>query len=618
MLAITSSKVTAIGGPNGWAQVHEFTPDNQDTLRLRGRLFAVLASKNSQDGIDTIASGREMIGRLHEEYFGKLEGKPYDVLRNAVQRVIDDSKEKWGDVEIAACTFVDGVMFSAAVGGAKVLISRDGVMATILASDGGIIAASGYPKNGDMVLLGTKEFLEKITTEVLSSTLALGDPLAASETFAPIIHGGGEGGAAASIIMKFQDGQINVDIPKPILPEKPKEISVLKKIGFLASLIKKIPQRSIYLKQSMGDEVSSQSKKMTFSAGVILLVILVVSIGFGIRQKGINDLKKKYQGILATAQGEVDQAISLASLDSEKSRELFVSSEQKLNEILALKVKDPKVAELQRQIEESRGAILGEYDTVPTLFLDLSLLSSGFNGNSLSSSGGNVFILDKAGKRIVSVAIDTKKSKVTAGPSVLDGVEDIASYQDTVYGLFSDGIYEVGVGKTKVIEKTWTGDALISAFAGNLYVMDKIGNTIYRYSGLTGGTFGTGQNWLSASTNVNFANVIGWGMDGAIYALYPNARVLKYSLGSPQNFSISGAIPEIGKIDAINADPDNQYLYLLDKAGKRVVVIDKKGKYKAQYIGDQIGDATSLVVSESQRLIILLTGDKLLSIEIKN
>jgi hypothetical protein len=169
-----------------------------------------------------------------------------------------------------------------------------------------------------------------------------------------------------------------------------------------------------------------------------------------------------------------------------------------------------------------------------------------------------------------------------------------------------------------VIEKTWAGDALISAFAGNMYVLDKSANAIYRYSGLPGGTFGPQQKWLSASTTANFSGALSWGMDGAIYVLYPSARVLKYSLGSPQNFSISGVLPEIGNIDAISADPDNQYIYLLDKAGKRVVVIDKKGKYKAQYIDDQITGAKSLVVSEAQKQIILLTGDKLLSIEIKH
>lgn len=430
--------------------------------------------------------------------------------------------------------------------------------------------------------------------------------------------------------MKFDGGKDSLSVSGPVQAEKPKEpaesvakinpVSPLKqKVKDLFSKFsKKLPQRSIYIRSGVGDEVTSQSKKVTFSVGLILLVILVVSIGFGVRQKKINDLRKKYQGILQVAQADVDQAISLASVSPDRSRELFIDSEQKLKEIQDLKVNDPKVNDLQKKIEESKGAILGEYDGTPTLFLDLGLLSSGFTGDEVSASGGQIFILDKSGKRVVSVAIDTKKSKVVAGPAVIDSALDLASYQTNAFILSSDGIYQVGLTKTKVIDKTWTGDVFISAFAGNMYVLDKTGNAIYRYSGQTGGTFGVQQNWLSASTKVNFSGAVSWGMDGAIYVLYPNSKILKYSLGSPQGFSLSGVIPEVGNVDAIYADPDNQYLYLLDKAGRRVVVVDKKGKYKAQYTNEQIGGAKSLVVSEAQKEIILLTGDKLLSIEIKH
>ena len=113
--------------------------------------------------------------------------------------------------------------------------------------------------------------------------------------------------------------------------------------------------------------------------------------------------------------------------------------------------------------------------------MDLTLLSSGFKGDSISSSAGNVFILDKNGKRIVSVVIASKKSKVVAGPGVIDAAFDLASYQDRVFVLASDGIYEVGNTKNKVIDKVWGGDALIESFAANLYVFDKSGNAIYRY-----------------------------------------------------------------------------------------------------------------------------------------
>ncbi|KKS96238.1 MAG: hypothetical protein UV71_C0001G0112 [Microgenomates group bacterium GW2011_GWC1_43_13] len=576
MLRITSAKVTAAPGASGWAQVHEFTPEDVEQKSARGQLIAVIGTDKVEEGIGTIASGREIIGRLHEEYYGPTEGKPFDLLRNSTQKVAEEFGEGRGNVEIAACVFVGGVIYSAASGGAEVLICRDGALATILASDGAVITASGYPKVGDFMLLATKAFFQKIPIDIIRTVLSGGSPEEAAETLNPLIHVEGVNGNLGAVVMKFNNEDAPPIFQEPIKPETqsekprilPKDSSmnlIKQKAAVLFNKFRgRIPKRSIYIKPGMRDEVTSQSKKMTFSVGVILLVILIVSIGFGIRQKGINDLKKKYQGILQIAQSEVDEAIALASVSPDRSRELFLDSEQKLKEIQNLKVTDPKVADLQKKIEESKGAILGEYEAAPTLFLDLSLLSSGFTGDTVSASGGNVYILDKQGKRVVSVAIDSKKSKVVAGPSVIDSV------------------------------------------------------TIYRYTGQAGDAFGPQQKWLSTSTTANFSGVTGWGMDGAIYVLFPNTKILKYSLGSPQSFSISGILPEIGNVDAIYADPDNVYIYLLDKAGKRVVVIDKKGSYKAQYTNDQIAEAKSLVVSEAQKEIILLTGDKLLSIEIKH
>jgi hypothetical protein len=621
MLETISAKVTATPGPSGWAQVYEFTSEDPDKILKKGKLYSIIATKKGDSGIDSIAAGRELVGRLHEEYFGSGDEKPFNALRNAIQKVITEFRQKWGDVEIAVCSQVAGVVYSAAGGGSRVIIARGGATATILASSDEVIAASGYPKLGDTILLATKSFFEKIPVDTIKNALASTTPQLVAEAFSPFIVGANENGTVGAIIVKF-DGSVeprNISVaPEPPPPEKPAPDMKEKFFAVFTEIFKKIPQRSIYIRSGTGDEATSKSRKLTFSVGIILLVILVVSIGFGIRQKSINDFSKKYQGILAQASNDIDQAISIASTNPDQSRQLFMDSEKKLAEIQALKVHDPKVAELQQKITESQGAVLGEYEGNPQLFLDLGLLSSGFKGDTVTASGGNIFILDKSGERVVSVAIDTKKSKVVAGPTVITNPIGMASYNDNVYILSSDGIYSLGLGKTKVIDKTWAGDVLINAFAGNLYVLDKSGNKIYRYSGQPGNAFGPQQNWLSASTKADFSGAIGWGMDGAIYVLYPNSRILKYSLGSPQNFSISGVVPQIGNTGAIYADPDNQYVYLLDRAGKRVVATDKKGNYKAQYSDDQIAGATGLVVSEAQKEIILLTGDKLLSVQLKN
>lgn len=623
MQDITSVKVTATPNQSGWAQVHDFVSDDPDVKKNRGHLFIVIATKKVNDGISNVESGRKLLSRLHEEYFGNLSEKPFSALKAATEKIYEEFKEVWGDVEICVCAIVDNVVYSASGGGASVLIYRDGGLATILASNSeGVIVASGFPKNDDVIILGTHLFGKSVSQLDLKAALSQDNLNLALEAIAPIVHSDENLGSLGAIMIKFgETSEISEFVPavsvSPAPPIK-NNFDLKQKLSSIISFVaNKMPQKQIYIRGGMDDEVTSQSKKVTFSVAIILLIVLIVSIGFGIRQKGINETKSKYQGMLDTAIADVDDAISLASVSPDKSRELFIASEEKLKTIEALKVKDSKITELKQKIESSRASVLGEYSSTPELFLDLSLLSSGFKGDEVSASGGNIFILDKNGKKIVSVTISSKKSKVVAGPGVIDQVDSLASYESSAFILTSDGIYEIDSSKNKVIEKSWDGSALIRAFAGNIYVLDKSANAIYRYAG-TGTTFGDKQNWLAAGSASDFSMARQWVIDGSIYILNPNSKVLKYSLGSPQSFKINGAVPEIGSVDAIYASDETEFVYFLDRAGKRVVVTDKKGGYKAQYINDEVGNATNLVVSEKDKKIILLSNDKLLSIEIKH
>lgn len=456
--------------------------------------------------------------------------------------------------DVIAMSYFEGVLYFSVFGNAGAQITRNGEDKIIVNNLDGPKSASGYPKEGDIITLKTPN---------------------------------------GKISLKFDSKNVfSFNIPVKL-------------------------NNKIYLREQNQEKVSPDSKRMTLIVGITLLVLVTVLAGVGINKKKQDDLKSKYNGILQEAQNNLNEAISLATSDPEKSRELFKISQTDLNKIIDMKVNDSKVADLKNKIEASRESILGEYSGEPELFLDLSLLSSGFKGDILSESNESIFVLDKNGKKIVRVEIETKKSKVTAGPSVISDPRDIASYEDSVYVLENDGVYEVDSKKNKIIDSSWNGEVFTKVFGGNMYILDKSANLIYRYIGNPQG-FGEKNNWLSSLVTANFGEAKSWGIDGAVYVLYPNSKILKFSQGSPQSFRLTGIVPEIGNTDAIYADPDNNYLYLLDRAGKRVVVTDKKGSYKAQYSDDKIGEAISLVVSEKDKKIILLTGEKLLQMEIRH
>jgi hypothetical protein len=245
----------------------------------------------------------------------------------------------------------------------------------------------------------------------------------------------------------------------------------------------------------------------------------------------------------------------------------------------------------------------------------LTLLSSGFNGEEVSTSQGNLYVMDKTNKKVVSIEISSKKSSVVAGPDIVDDPLGLASYTDRVFVLNDGGVDEVdGEVAKRVIDKTWDGEVLIYAYTGNIYLLDKGKSTISRYSG-SGDGFGSGSDWLSGDTQADLSGAKSWIIDGTIYVLTDSGKIAKFSQGSPQAFSIKGVYPQMANIDAIYTNEDDQNVYLLDSQGARVVVLDKKGSYIAQYASEEIKKAKGLIASEADKKIILLTGDKLLSLE---
>ena len=622
-LTITSAKLTGNPGASGWAQVHEFKPDDEVKLAKRGHLFAVVATGKQEEGVDSVIAGRELLSRLHEEYFGKLEGEPFNVLKSSVEKIIEEFKGSWGQVEVAAVAFLENVVYSAAGGGAQVTIFRNGMLAKILESRGEeVVSASGYPKEGDMLLLATKLFFEVVPNGVIKASLEVGEPENAAEAIAPSVHSRADSGSLGAVIIKFQAKTELAQMAEV------KEVGVGQDVrigtsGFaklknkISSLVKKLPERRIYVRGGQEEEVPIQRKKTMVTVGIVLLAILLISIAFGIRQKKINEEKGRYESRLTQAREEADEAIGLVTLNPERARELFASSRNIANKLKEEGVKDQTLNDLIKKLEGNQGAILGEYKVEPEQFLDLSILSDGLSGDDMSASASKIYVLDKKGKKVVGIALATKKTEVVAGPDQVGEAISLASYEDRVFILTSEGIFEIGEEKSKAIAKDWEGDVFPYAYAGNIYLLDTSARMIWRFAGV-GKTFGSKQKWLGPGVAPDFSKTTSVTIDGSIWVLSASGKILNFNQGSPQNISGTGTFPEIISGDAIYSNEELSFVYILDKKGKRVVVLDKNAKYKAQYLSDKIAEVADLAVSEKEKKIILLSGSKIYSIAIKH
>lgn len=373
---------------------------------------------------------------------------------------------------------------------------------------------------------------------------------------------------------------------------------------------------NIYINPAPYTELTDQKRKTTLTAGVILLLLLIVSVVFGVQQKKNKELQEKGLVKLTEAISNYDLALN-GSTDKNMARELFLESKKKATELKDLGYKNEKLDELIKNISEKESEIVGEIKPEIKEFLDLSLQTSGFDGKNMVSSGEDIFVFDENNKNILKVGIKNKNTKIAANKENIDGTISIGSYEDRLFLNRSDGIYEVDLISKKVIERDWNDTNLIYFYAGNSYLIDKDDNEIYRFAG-SNKSFGSKSGWLAPGIEMDFSKIIDMTIDGSIWLLSSTGKVTKLTNGNPQAISLNGIPDPLSNPIAIYTNEDNKNVYILEKDKGRVVVIDKTGEFKLQYSSDEIKNAKDLVVSEEEKKIILLTGSKLMYIELKN
>jgi len=624
---ISLTKVIGSPGESGWSQVHDFTPDDPEKLRARGRFIAVIAISSQEEDLDAISQGREVLTRLHEEYFGDLTKSAFDALKSSIGKISNEFKETLGEVEISAAAIVKNVVYSVVIGGAQMSLIRDNMFVRILVSkDNTSVSASGFPKENDVLVLGTNQFFKSFDAGSIKSILEKRDLLEAQDTFASVnLPGDKKCMLGAALICFGEKEPFNQLTYKEEKVPMEKTNSIEKLLRGLKrtvnkttiSLSKSMPQKRIYIKKKMTDLETIKTRKTYLSTGIILIFILIISVGFGIKQKKENEAKKLYEDKLLLAIHDYDEAINLSSVSKERSRELIIQSREIADILTDQGVKDKRLDELETKIDKAKEDILGEYKTEPQLFIDLSLLSSGFDIERMVASSETIAVLSKSRDKVASILVLSKKANIVSGPSDLKDIEDIAVYTDRIFALTEDGVYELGSKTERVIEKDWN-DGLIYAYAGNIYILDKEKNQIYRFPG-TGSSFFSKQEWLVSGAKLDFSDAQNWTIDGNIWISYKDGTFSKLSQGSPQQFISKEVYPSITNPNFIYTNEELENIYILEKDKNRIIVLKKDGEYYSQYITEKLKDASFITASEKDKKIIFSgTEGKLYSIELKD
>lgn len=636
---LETAKIVGTATDEAWSQVHTFSPTKKEKLAKRGQFLAVISLSELTEG-EVVAAGREIISRLHEEYYGHLEEKAIDQLEKALKQILEETKKE-AVLEIEAAALVGETIYFAIAGKGRVLVQREGKIATILSGkEEGVEVASGRVTSGDVFLLGSQKFFSLLAEGTIKAALLTESANEAAESLAPMIHGRKEDGQAAAVVLELES--LVEKEPKTILPpeeEKPLEqkptfekrrfkVDIKQKLASLSKRVmrvgqllffkveKKLKRRAIYLAKE--DKEKERPRKTLMSVAVVLLILLVVSVFLGTRQRSRRQEGGGQIAILKQAQIKKEEGDALIDLNPIRARQLLLEARDLIDEISGEEATQA-VLDFQEGLEQSLSLVMREHEVEPTSFFDLVFIKDGAKGDDLAISGGEIVIFDKDKKTVYSLEIATKKSAILAGGEGLTDGQQVAAFLPKIYLFTERGILEFDkeTKREKLVieaDEEWGEIIDFRAFGGNLYLLDKTGE-VWKYPGIEGG-FGAYRRWLKGE-GPDFSDAVAMNIDGSVWVLKSNGTILKFTQGGRDSFTISGLDQPLSNPIALFTDDDQERLYIADKGNSRVVVVDKLGEYHSQYLWQGMGEVVGLVASEEEKKILLLSGNQIFVIEIR-
>ncbi len=632
LFSVHSSKLTGRPDQGGWSQVYDYLPDDSISQKEKGHLYVVLSTKNLLKNDNKTELGQEIFLKLREKYYSLPGRSSLLGLKEVVETTIKEFGLESG-IQIAALIIVDNLIYLISSGGTKIYIMRESNFIALVESNlNEIKTSSGIVKKDDLFLVSTDSFYRNFAKSVIKTSLESKDTELVVESFAPLVRSLETAGDIGLLLLKIEEKQIveNTEISKEELKVVLEE-STLDRIenvkqdrvfspaqlpNKLPAFFKKLVEKKLYVGNEIQNTENYKKRKVSALAGLLLLLILSISIFFGIKQKKHIEQKSNYENELTLAKHDLEESQNLATLNPERSRELFLQSKGKVLGLSDSGVKDPELENLKRSIEEIQATVLGEFEIESESFIDLGLLSDGLSGTDLVLTGGFLYVLDNNSKKLAKITIENKRSEVIAGPSKLEDVSDFAAYLDNIYISGKSGIFDITSDKKKIINNPSQDSIIPFAYASNIYSLDKTQSKIRRYSaGID--KFSDGKEWLSSDVTLDLSSAKEMMIDGNIWVLTERGEIYKFTSGNLQKFKLPSDFKDL-KTDYLFTGDEVEHLYLLDKTGERIIVLTKDGEYKAQYKSEEIKNALKFVVSEKENKIILLNGNKLFSIELKN
>ncbi len=157
----------------------------------------------------------------------------------------------------------------------------------------------------------------------------------------------------------------------------------------------------------------------------------------------------------------------------------------------------------------------------------------------------------------------------------------------------------------------WIQPQIAGSHEGDFYLLDTSLNQILRYepdySDLP-------DDYFATPGEVDLAGAADIALDGHIYILYADGRILKLDDGQPAPFEITGLYEPLQNPTALFTSEEAESLYVADAGNNRIVQLTKEGTFLQQFRageGTAFDQLKGLVALEKYNLLYFVSGSRL-------
>ncbi len=160
----------------------------------------------------------------------------------------------------------------------------------------------------------------------------------------------------------------------------------------------------------------------------------------------------------------------------------------------------------------------------------------------------------------------------------------------------------------------WGSASEVEVYLDRLYVADPETDEIFRYA--PGQYTEPGPPWFLPTTQVNLQGLRAMRIDGHIWLLMDDGKVLRYLGGEQVPYSLDDSVARpTDPVDLYVSQQGDNAIYIADAADERILLFEKEsGAYLGQYQaaeGRPLRGLRGIFVDEARELIFLLTDEAL-------